>query len=447
MSLAPIIGTLAAGVIAIAVALYFFVAAARGGRRTQAVFFLIIGLVLLVVAVGLGWQRFNPANSAQPLVATPRGPVQVRVLTALPVEPWVREAAKRFNASSPRQDGQPVEVQVIAIDGLTALGKFDRDDFGALVSGTREGLTAAEIERLSTTFPTVWIPDSRYLVELANVAYKERLGRDVFLTDGEYRARPIAISLFVWGIYQSRADVLAQKYGDITWQSVHDAAIAKGGWPELGGDPKWGFFKLVVPNPRRNVGGLAAMIAAAGEYYDRVNISTEDVTRPEFQQWLKELMGALTDVSGASAYTAEDFALFGYSAGDGGQLLESDLLNNMEGIRTRWSDPLVIRYPKYVTWFDFPYTIWVGPETTAAEKNAALQFQQFLLTTDIQRLAVQSGLRPVNSGVDITQGSNLFTQWQAQGVETVVPRTTRMASPSRDVLLALLRWFDLNVGR
>lgn len=447
MSLAPIIGTLAAGLIAIALAIYFFVAAARGGRRTQAVFFLIIGLVLLIVATGLGWQRLNPANDVSALVATPRGPVQVRVLTALPVEPWVREAAKRFNASNPRQDGQPVEVQVVAMDGLSALGKFDRDDFGTLASGTREGLTAAEIERLSSTFPTVWIPDSRYLVELANASYKERLGRDVFLTDGEYRARPIAISLFVWGIYQSRADVLAQKYGEITWQNVHDAAIAKGGWPELGGDAKWGFFKLVVPNPRRNVGGLAAMIAAAGEYYDRVNISTEDVTQPEFQRWLKELMGSLTDVSGASAYTAEDFALFGYSAGDGGQLLESDLLNNMEGIRTRWSDPLVIRYPKYVTWFDFPFTIWVGPETTAAEKNAALQFQQFLLTADIQRLAVQSGLRPVNSEVDITQGQNLFTQWQSQGVETVVPRTTRMASPSRDVLLALLRWFDLNVGR
>ena len=447
MNLAPIIATLAAGVIAIALAIFFFVAAARGGRRTQAVFFLIIGIVLLVVAAGLGWQRFNPANSAQALVAKPSGPVQVRVLTALPVEPWVREAAKRFNESNPRQDGQPVEVQVVAMDGLTALGKFDRDDFGTLAGGTREGLSAAELERLSTTFPTVWIPDSRYLVELANASYKERLGRDVFLTDGEYRARPTAISLFVWGIYQSRADVLAQKYGEITWQSVHDAAIAKGGWPELGGDPKWGFFKLVVPNPRRNVGGLAAMIAAAGEYYDRVNISTEDVTKPEFQNWLKELMGSLTDVSGASAYTAEDFALFGYSAGDGGQLLESDLLNNMEGIRTRWSDPLVIRYPKYVTWFDFPYTIWVGPETTAAEKNAALQFEQFLLTADIQRLAVQAGLRPVNNEVNITQGENLFTQWQSQGVEAVVPRTTRMASPSRDVLLALLRWFDLNVGR
>ena len=152
-------------------------------------------------------------------------------------------------------------------------------------------------------------------------------------------------------------------------------------------------------------------------------------------------------MSGASAYTAEDFALFGYSVGDGGQLLESDLLNNMAGIQKRWSDPLVIRYPKYVTWFDFPFSIWVGPETTAAEKNAALQFQQFLLSPDIQKLAVAQGLRPVNNQVSITDGDNLFVQWKSQGIEAVVPRTTRMATPSRDVLQALLRWFDLNVGK
>ncbi len=447
MSLAPIIGALAVGLIALVLAIYFF--AARSGQRTQAIFFLIVGLVLLVVGGALGWQRFNETNPTgpAPLVATPKGPVQIRILTALPVEPWVRDAARQFNEADFTQDGQPIEVQVTAIDGLTALGKFDRDDFGALGDRARDQLTPAELAQLESTFPTVWIPDSRYLVELANASYKERIGRDVFLTDGEYRARPIAVSLFVWGIYQSRATVLEQKFGEINWSSIHDAAIAKGGWPELGGEKGWQYFKLVVPNPRRNAGGLAAMIAAAGEYYDRTNITVDDVMDPDFQKWLGELMGALTDVSGASAYTAEDFALFGYSAGDGGQLLESDLLNNMEGIRTRWSDPLVIRYPEYVTWFDFPYTVWVGPETTAAEKNAALQFQQFLLTPDIQRLAVQAGLRPVINEVNVTEGQNLFTQWQAQGVEAVVPRTTRMASPSREVLLALLRWFDLNVGK
>jgi hypothetical protein len=446
MDLAPIIGTLAVGVIALVVSLYFWVAAARGGRRTQAVFFLILGAVLLVVGAGMGWRRIGADNS-QPLVATPRGPVQVRVLTALPVEPWVREAARQFNEADYRQDGQPIEVQVVAMDGLTALGKFDRDDFGALGDRRRDQLTPDELQRLETTFPTVWIPDSRYLVELANAAYKERLGRDVFLTDGEYRARPTAISLFVWGLYQSRDEVLLKKFGEINWSTLHDAAIAKGGWPELGGDPSWGLFKLVVPNPRRNVGGLAAMIAAAGEYYDRTNISVADVTNPDFQKWLAQLMGALTDLSGSSAYTAEDFALFGYSAGDGGQLLESDLLNNMAGIQTRWSDPLVIRYPKYVTWFDFPFSIWVGPETTAAEKNAALQFEQFLLSSEMQKLAVQQGLRPVSNDVSVTEGDTLFNRWRDQGVEAVVPRTTRMASPDRDVLLTLLRWFDLNVGK
>jgi hypothetical protein len=65
----------------------------------------------------------------------------------------------------------------------------------------------------------------------------------------------------------------------------------------------------------------------------------------------------------------------------------------------------------------------------------------------MQQLAVKQGLRPVNNQVSITEGDNLFTQWKGQGIEAVVPRTTRMATPSRDVLQALLRWFDLNVGK
>ena len=136
MSLALIIAILAAGAIAIVLAIILF--AMAKGRRTQAVFLLILGIVLLVVGAGLGWQQWNP-NTAQPLLATPKGPVQVRVLTALPVEPWVREAARQFNATNPTQDGQPVEVQVVAMDGLTALGKFDRDDFGALARRNARG--------------------------------------------------------------------------------------------------------------------------------------------------------------------------------------------------------------------------------------------------------------------------------------------------------------------
>lgn len=414
-------------------------------NRTRIVFISIIVTALIIIGVTMLLTNQGSGGGAALTVQRPNT-VDIRILTSLPVEPWVRSAAEQFNAEKRTIDGVSIQVQIEAVDGLTALGRWDRNEFGALSAGqTPDTLTDEERQAL-TRFPVAWIPDSRYLVELANAAYKERLGRDVFLTDGEYRARPIAISLFTWGLYNSRADVLEQKFGEINWEAIHDAAIAAGGWPELGGQPAWGFFKLVVPNPSRNVGGLAAMIAAAGEYYDRTNISVEDVVNPEFQKWLKELMGAVTDFSSSSAYTAEDFALFGYSVGDGGQLLESDLLQNMQGILTRWEDPLALYYPEYLTWFDFPFSVWVGSETTALQKNAALEFQRYLLSDEQQKAALAYGLRPANPNISVDASEeSLFVKWADRGVLPVVPRTTAMRSPDRDTLLALLRWFDLNV--
>lgn len=391
-------------------------------NRTRVIFFVVVLVALAIVGVSFALQRFG-GNIPNPT----QEPLSVRVVSALPVEPWVQEAAQKFNAERHTQDGRLIVVAVTPMDSLTAMGKWDRGEFNPL--------------------PTVWIPDSRYQIELVNATYKEKLGRDMFLTDGEYRARPLATSLFSWGIYASRAKVLQNKFGRIDWQVIHDAAIAKGGWPELGGQAAWGYFKLVVPNPHKSAAGLLAMVAAAGEYHDKTSISTADVTDPKFRAWLKELMGAVTDFSSLSAYTVEDLALFGYSVGDGGQLLESDLLVNMGGIQTRWSDPLVIVYPKYLTWFDFPFTIWMGPETSAAEKNAALQFEKFLLTPPLQQGAAQRGLRPANTQVSIAGNDSLFTKWKDQGALVVVPRTTRMRPPDGDTLRSLLRWFDLNVGK
>lgn len=423
-------------------------------NRTRWIFVGIIVVALVIVGITLTTRGLRPdtggstpVTGGEAITVDRPDTVTVRVLTALPVEAWVRNAAASYNATAPTIDGVPITVEIIAMDGLTALGRWDRNTFGALEGDVRpEELDAATLATLEE-FPTVWIPESRYLVELANASYKERLGRDVFLTDGEYRARPMATSLLTWGLYQSRADVLNEKFDQISWNTIHDAAIAKGGWPELGGDPGWGYFKLVVPNPNRNIAGLHAMIAAAGEYHGRPDVTVADVTDLQFQAWLEELMGAVTDFSSASAYTAEDFALFGYSVGDGGQLLEADLLLNMEGILTRWEDPINLYYPRYVTWFDFPFSVWVGPETSALEKNAALEFQRYLLSDEQQQAGLAYGLRPANPRVPLDAvPDSLFVTWQNRGVESVIPRADAMRNPDRDVLLALLRWFELNVA-
>ena len=391
-------------------------------NRTRLIFFAVIILALVIVGVSFLASQLNgsvPNPTAQP--------IEVRIVSALPVEPWVTDAANKFNAEKHSQDGRTIVVTVTPMDSVTALGKWDRGEFNPV--------------------PTVWIPDSRYLVDLVNSTYSAKLGRDIFLTDGEYRARPLVTSLFSWGIYDSRYKVLVNKFQTVDWKVIHDAAITKGGWPQLGGQASWGYFKLIVPNPRKNAAGLLAMVSAAGEYYDKATITTDDVTNPQFQKWLGELMGSVTDFSSLSSYTVEDLGLFGYSVGDGGQLLESDLLVNMQGIQTRWVEPLRIVYPKYLTWFDFPFTPWMGPETSASEKNAALQFEKYLLTAPIQADAAARGFRPANTEVSISGNGSLFVKWQAQGAQVIVPSTSRMRPPDRDTLQALLRWFDLNVAK
>ena len=134
----------------------------------------------------------------------------------------------------------------------------------------------------------------------------------------------------------------------------HKAAVAPTGWKELGGDPAWGNFKFAVAAPGKSVGGLAAIITAAGEYYDRNDVSVEDVSDPKFGTWLAEVMGAATNVSGDRTSAAGNVAQFGFTAGDGGSSWKAKLLGKMEGIRTRWQEPIIIHYPKWTTWFDFP---------------------------------------------------------------------------------------------
>lgn len=417
-------------------------------NRTRWIFVLIVGAALIVVAAAVLVPLLRSADGDDDQEAS-GDTVEVRVFTALTVEPWVRAAADRFNAQNPTLEGHPIHVTITPMDGLAALSKWDREEFFVLGDRDREILTDAEKEQLAD-FPTVWIPDSRYLVELVNATYKEKLGHDVFLTDGEYRARPIAISLLAWGVFNSRAEVLEAAYSEISWQAIHDAAQSERGWPQIGDqgnldDPaalnSWGFFKLAVPHPRKNVGGMAAIIAAAGEYYDRPRIDVADLTNADFLTWLEEALLSVTDFS-ASSRPGENLALFGYTTGDVAQLLEADLLVNMSGIQTRSPELLLIRYPSYVTWFDFPFTVWMGPETTALEKNAALQFEGFLLSTGVQSQALAHGLRPVHPDVPVDSEDSLFARWRDQGAVTFVERTTAMRSPDRDVLLALLAWFD-----
>lgn len=416
--------------------------------RTRLFIVAVLSAAVVLIVGTLVWRTITGNAAALGLAPVRPQVVRIQVITALPVESWVQAAADEFNATGHMAEGAAVEVELIPMDGLAALGKWERNDFAAIPADVLlEDLPQEKIRALAS-FPTAWIADGHFLVEMANASFREQLGRDQFLNDGQYRMRPLANTLLVWGLFRSRGAPLLENLGPPSWYTFHKAAIAPTGWKELGGDPAWGNFKLAVNSADESVSGLAAVVTAAGEYFDRTDILVEDVINPQFGTWLSELTGATTHLRAGAKGTAESVALFGYTAGDGGQFLESELLRNIEGIQNRWQEPVLLYYPKLTTWFDFPFAIWAGPETSAVQKEAALAFQSFLLSEGQQRRALEFGLRPVDSSLQVNAAEgSLFEQWRRLGVEDNVSSVNVMQPPNRELLSALLQRQEMNEKR
>ena len=110
-------------------------------NRTRLIFVAIIVVALVIVGAGLLWANRGGAPADSGLTVERPEAVKIRILTALPVEPWVRSAAQAFNAGGNAIDGVPIAVEVVAADGLTALGRYDRDEFGPMPP-TRNGWAA-----------------------------------------------------------------------------------------------------------------------------------------------------------------------------------------------------------------------------------------------------------------------------------------------------------------
>lgn len=383
---------------------------------------LLIVIVILVTIVGIvvritGIQFKSQDKTQRQTVVKPRALIKVSVVVALPLERWVTAAAESFSNEKHFVGGRRVIVEVIPMDGLSALNKWAKGEFKPV--------------------PTAWMAESRAWVDQANFAALKRTGQDIFLAGGRYRAQPVVLSPLVWGIWRDAYNTLVKHMGtrQISWDELHKAAVI-GHWKKMGGDASRGSFKLVVAHPKRDPAGLTAMVGAAGEYYDKPGVTAKDLKNPRFLKWLSELFDTVVDFS---PFGLENMFLFGRSNGDAGQIVESYLLTNMEGLNKRWKQPLEIVYPDPIAWFDFPYAIYMGKETTAEKKQAALDFKRYLLSTDQQTAALDFGLRPATA--ECSPDGGLVSKWKGLGVMPNIPSSSRMRAASGSGLEALSKWY------
>ncbi len=380
-------------------------------------------LLALVAGIVFMWTNQPAQQTAQPVKES--GPVNISVAAAVAAEPWLSAAAKAFSGQEYELDGvrRKVIVEVYPLDGVTALNKWANGEF--------------------QTPPTAWVAESRDWVNQANAVAADHYQQDIFLAGGQYRDQSVAMSPEVWAVFKSRATVLEKKFGKpLDWEVVHAAAVSQG-WADLGGDSAWGRFKLVIPHPKRDPAGLAAMVSAAGAYYHKPAVSADELQTPQFLSWLKEALDTVVDFQ---PYGAENMVLYGPSAGDAGQVLENYLLLNADAIEKRWGDGLMVVYPDPVAWYDFPFAIYMGKEkeTSAAEKDAAVLFKRFLLSEPQQIDTLRFGLRPASPDVSTDNPDSLIKRYAAAGFKERVPASSKMRQASRSGLVSLGTWFVNN---
>jgi len=382
--------------------------------------------VAIVVAGGgaalLLWLATNVLNVPLPGVDT--SPLDVQIIVAPQAFDWVSEAAERFNAEARRLNRRPIVIHLVEQDGLSLHAQVS-------AAGLNPALAA-------------WIAEGAFTLDLVNLAASQSGSSDTFTAEGS-----VAQSVMMWGGFADRIAALDGEFGGLTWKALHEAAIARSGWSSLGGQPEWGFFKLVLPDPSKSSEALAALLTAAAEYHGKTSLTAVDVSDARFQQWAQELVDAVPNFANLGSEPGKALAVRGASAGDAGQLLEVDWLIAAEGMTQKQAT--AFRYAPTAVVFDFPFGVWSGSAGAggAAEdssrRDAARLFRDFLMQEPQQRRAEAFGLRPASGNVANAEGS-LFARWASLGFESGRPPTSSVQA-SADAVLAALHWAERAAGR
>jgi hypothetical protein len=317
-------------------------------RPNKFLFFLIIGLAILVVACMFG-AAYIFLN--EPLeLPTSQEETPIRVVVAPSIQGWAEQTAQAFNANNPN-----AAVEIISADSLIPENQFKADSPQVVP-------------------PAAWLAESAFVVEMA-------ADRGLQFADD----RPsVAGTSLAWGAYEDKQAAFVQAYGDISWDNLHAKAVSPAD-----------FLTLVIASPHNRAEGLAALISAAAAHLGKESLTGSDVSQAT--PWLSETFKENTRIP---PKPAEAFATAqGRSLGDAGIL--SRAAWRAAGLEERASFTLTPVQPDVR--LDYPFAIWTGSQATPEGRQAAANFREFLLSTAQQQALPQFGFEPAGNSTPTVQ--------------------------------------------
>jgi hypothetical protein len=391
--------------------------------------FLILGGVLVFMRKGRdepsGRAGADSASATAPSAAgagasVPPQKVALPILYSSEKEEWLREAVAAFGKEHPE-----IDVQLKSKGSLEAV----------------RGLLSGEEK------PVLWTPADSLAVNLLTVQWQLAKAADPLVRDGARWPRSLLLTPLVFVAWESRAKALLGNGTELSWTRLRDAVGSKKGWAGFGGDPTWAYVKFGHTDPTKSNSGLQALVLMAYGFYDRQDgLTVPDVTAGRFQDFLKAIEAGRRAQDFAASSTGpfmQNFIRQGPSLYDVVVVYEATAIAEIPRAVGRW-EGLRVFYPSVNVWSDHPMCLLDAEWVTRAQRQAATELVDYLMSTPVQQRALRHGFRPGNLDVAVvTQDSdNPFNRYRDTGVRINVARIA--TPPTGAVLQALLQTYQRN---
>lgn len=366
----------------------------------------------------------NNATATAFTAATARAnQITIRVNYGTEKRRWLEDATNQFAVLYPN-----IKVELIgqgSMESYRALS-FVTDD-----KNTFDG---------NKPIPELWSPGGSIQVKMLNAETQISLGRDLAIDCKDSVLSPLAFIL-----WEDRAKVLEAYYkdrGGITFENLYDALndTRQGRWEQLGGDPNWGLIKVGYTDPNLSNGGFMFLMGLTHSYLDRTGVVTiSEVTAPAFADYAKRIASAISQQPlSSSGFLMDKFIREGPASYDMVILHEALAIENFDLAISRQGQPLRVFYPKYNLYSEHPLCLIDHPSITADQRAAAKTFQDFLLSTEMQTLALKYGYRPAINDVPVFGANTPFDdpRIRAAGISNNIGLT--LVQPDGNTLKQLL---------
>jgi ABC-type Fe3+ transport system substrate-binding protein len=395
-------------------------------RINRILFVCYLLLALAVFAAALISPRVRAVSYAplRDLILPAPDPIVVSVLYSTEKAEWLTEAAQRFQASNPRLEGHPVELE------LEKMGS--REMYLSILEGERQ--------------PDLISPASSLQVSLLEDLSAKMNEMPLVVAQDSEICRPVLQTPLVLVAWKQRADVLwPNDQAGSLWLGLHDALTDAEGWGAYG-HPEWGYVKFGHTDPLKSNSGFQTLVLMTYGYFGKTSglTSADILSDADYQQWLVELEGSVSKLGDSTGTFMQEIVAYGPSLYDVVAVYESTAIEQAENAVGRYGE-LQIYYPPATHLSDHPFCVIQADWVTREEAQAAGMFVDYLASEEIQGLALAHGFRPIDPGVSLDQAGSPFQRQAVAGLQIDLPPVVEV--PPGDVLGTLLDFWARNVQR